>query len=293
MISVIICTYNRDKFINACLQHLNNQTLERSKYEILVINNNCSDNTETIVNDFMKENPSLDIKQLYENNQGLSFARNKGIEEAKYEIVCYIDDDGMAEPDYLKKILEFFSHNKEAIGIGGKVIPIYETEEPAWYNKYLRMMVTKIDFGDKQFKCYGKKYPAGCSMIYKKEWLIKSGGFNNLLKWRADDKYIYKAISKLNDNIYYYPSISVGHHIDKERITDKNFIRLSRLLGSEERLRILSNNRIHFIPKLTEFIFKYFASILIAAYYAIKGQWVKGKYVIKFRWHALNAYLNL
>jgi len=173
------------------------------------------------------------------------------------------------------------------------VIPIYETEEPKWYNDFLRMMVTRIDFGDKPFRCYGKKYPAGCSMIYKKDWLIKAGGFNNALKWRADDKYIFHALSKLTNEIYYNPEISVGHHIDKERTTDKNFDRLSILLGSEEKLRILSNKKWAYLPKLLEFIFKYFATYIIATYYMLKGQWIKGKYVIRFRWKALLGYLNI
>ena len=293
MISVVVCTYNRVKFINDCLSHLYNQTLDKDLYEVIVVNNNCTDDTESVVNNFIQSHPELDIRQEYEHNQGLSYARNRGIQESKYDIICYIDDDGMASTQYLKDILEFFQNNKSAIGIGGKVIPIYETEEPKWYNDFLRMMVTRIDFGEKTFKCYGKKYPAGCSMIYKKIWLEKAGGFNNALKWRADDKYIFHAVSKLNDEIYYYPKISVGHHIDAQRLTDDNFDKLSKLLGSEERLRILSNKKWAYILKLGEFIFKYFATYLIAVYYSLKGQWIKGKYVIRFRWLALLAYLNL
>ncbi|MBT8232980.1 MAG: glycosyltransferase family 2 protein [Saprospiraceae bacterium] len=292
-ISVIVCTYNRERFIKDCLDHLFNQTLDKQLFEVILVNNNCTDNTKQIVDQYALDNPSLNLRQVIETNQGLSFARNRGIKEAQSDLICYIDDDGMASKDYLEKIISYFNDNVSVIGIGGKVIPIYETEEPLWYNDFLRMMVTRIDFGDKVFKCYGKKYPAGCSMIYKKEWLEKAGGFNNALKWRADDKYIFNAISKYNDEIYYYPKISVGHHIDAQRLTDENFDKLSRLLGSEERLRILSNKKYAFLPKLGEFIFKYFATYLIAFYYLLKGQWIKGKYVIRFRWLALLGYLNL
>jgi len=293
MISVIVCTYNRVKFIPDCLTHLYNQTLSKKLFEVIVVNNNCTDGTDKVVNQFIQKHPDFNLRQVQETNQGLSYGRNRGISEAKFDLLCYLDDDGMASKNYLENIVNYFKENPQSIGIGGKVIPIYETEEPKWYNDYLRMMVTRIDFGDKIFKCYGKKYPAGCSMIYKKEWLVKAGGFNNALKWRADDKYIFHAVSKLNDEIYYFPQISVGHHIDKERITDKNFDRLSILLGSEERLRILSNKKWAFLPKLGEFIFKYFATYIIAIFYALKGQWIKGKYVIRFRWKALLGYLKL
>ena len=292
-ISVVICTYNRVKFIGDALAHLFEQTISKSDFEIIVVNNNCSDNTDEVVNTFIASHPSLDIRQVVESNQGLSFARNRGLQEAKYPLICYIDDDGNAVPDYLENIIKIFASDDKIVGIGGKVIPTYETEEPAWYNSFLRMMVTAIDFGDKPFKCYGKKYPAGCSMIYTKDILVKAGGFNNDLKWRADDKYIFHAVKKLSDDIYYRPELRVHHYIDAARTTDENFDRLSGLLGSEERLRILGKKKWAYPFKLVEFIFKYGASILIAMYYTIKGRSIKGKYVIRFRWLALLKFMGL
>ncbi len=290
MISTIICTYNRDKYIAQALQSLNNQSLNKEAYEVIIINNNCTDDTKAIVERFAADHPSLDIRQVFEYNQGLSFARNRGIQEAKYDIICYMDDDAVAERAYLEKILNYFEKNPKTVGIGGKVIPIYEEKTPEWYNPFLRMMVTAIDFGDQPFKCSGKRYPAGCSMVYRKKILQQAGGFNNALKWRADDKYIFYQVLKISSEIYYYPEISVGHHIDKHRTSDENFERLSRLLGSEERLRVSSLKKINYFIKLSEFIFKFFASLLIAIYYTLKGQWIKGKYVIKFRYFALLAF---
>ena len=291
-ISVIICTYNRVRFINDCLKHLLNQSLDKDLFEVLVINNNCSDNTQEVTDQFINQHPELNLRQIFESNQGLSFARNRGLAEAKTEIICYIDDDGYAAPNYLEEILNIFDHNSNIVGVGGKVIPRYETEEPRWYNPYLRMMVTSIDFGEKPFKCFGKKYPAGCSMIYRKDILEKAGGFNNELKWRADDKYIFHQVKKLSDEIYYMPQLSVRHQIDADRTTDKNFDRLSGLLGSEERLRILGKKPWAYPFKIIEFIFKLAASFLIAGYYTLKGQAIKGRYTIRFRWLALLKFLG-
>jgi len=281
------------KFIKESLTCLAQQTLNKEDYEVIVVNNNCNDNTENLVNDFIKENPSYNYKQVFEKNQGLSFARNRGIQESKYNLICYIDDDGYAESNYLETIQKIFHEHQQYVGIGGRVIPIYESQEPAWYNPFLRMMVTSINFGETPFRCYGKKYPAGCSMTYKKETLIKAGGFNNDLKWRADDKYIFHAARKISKEIYYRPELKVRHYIDKERITDKNFDRLSALLGSEERLRILGKKRWAYPFKLSEFIFKYFASIVIAFYFLLKNEFIKGKYTIRFRWLALKGFLGL
>ncbi len=292
-ISVIICTYNRAKFIDSSLSHLTKQTLDNDQYEIIVVNNNCTDNTRELVEQFIEDHPNYNISQIFESNQGLSFARNRGLKEAAHNLICYIDDDGNAESDYLEKIVRIFSQNPHLVGIGGRVIPIYEDKEPEWYNPFLRMMVTAIDFGDRPFKCRGKKYPAGCSMIYKKTILNQAGGFNNDLKWRADDKYIFHAVSKISDEIYYRPELTVRHHIDSARTTDENFDRLSGLLGSEERLRILGKKRWVYPFKLIEFIFKYIVSIAIAIFYAITGRLIKGQYVIRFRWLALLKFMNI
>ena len=291
-ISLIICSYNRVKFVPTCLQSCLDQTLDSSRYEVLFINNNCNDGTTELVDRFIQDHPDLKIRQVVETQQGLSYARNRGIEEANAPIITYMDDDGVADPDLLENILNHFKSNPDTAGVGGKVIPIYESEEPRWYNPYLRMMVTKIDFGDKIFKAKGKRYPAGCNMTYKKELLIESGGFNNALKWRTDDKYIFNEVAKLNDNIFYLPQLRVQHHIDDVRITDENFDRLSRLLGSEERLRVKSDPNESFLAKCIEYIFKYKASILIAIGFALKGQWIKGRYTIRFRWLALKGLLD-
>lgn len=290
-ISVIICTYNRAKFITSSLEHLVSQSLHASEFEIVVINNNSSDNTEALVNTFIDNNKDYDIKMIFEGQQGLSYARNRGLAEAQYEIVSYIDDDGMATPNYLEELQKAFVSESTLAGVGGKVIPIYETMEPDWYSPFLRMMVTAIDFGDKRFRCKGKKYPAGCSMTYRKSILQKTDGFNNDLKWRADDKYIYYEVLRFSKEVYYLPQLMVHHHIDAERLTDKNFDKLSGLLGSEEKLRILGKKKWAYPFKLVEFVFKYFVSIAIAAFYTLKGQYLKGKYVIRFRWLALKKFV--
>jgi len=65
------------------------------------------------------------------------------------------------------------------------------------------------------------------------------------------------------------------------------------LLGSEERLRILGKKAWAYPFKLIEFIFKYFASILIALFYTIKGKPIKGKYIMRFRWLALMKFMGI
>lgn len=291
-LSVVICTYNRGKFIDSCLTHLYNQSLPKNEYEVIIVNNNCTDYTESIVNDFIQSHKDLDCKQVKETNQGLSYARNRGIREAKYDVVTYIDDDGDASHDLLQLIKQYFEDNPTIVGVGGKVIPKYETEEPKWLSFHTRMMVTHIDYGDESFKCYGKKYPPGCNMSYRKGILLKTKGFNESLKWRVDDKHIYYEVAKISDEIYYNPSLIVGHNIDKYRVSDASFDILSKRLGEEEKLRTKDLGIMVYLAKVFDYFAIFCVSILYYLGFLMKGEGIKGKYLMRFRWLAFKGLIT-
>lgn len=292
-LSVVICTYNRDKWLKLALESTYNQTLAYSDYEVIIVNNNCTDKSPEIIDEFIREHQDLDIRHIKEFQQGLSFARNRGIAEANAELVLYMDDDGIADRDLFEKIVNYMNQNPDVVGLGGRVTPIYEGEEPKWLNPYLIMMVTAIDYGDDEIVCRGKQYPPGCNMTYRKNVLEKVGGFNNNLKWRVDDKYIFLKVSKVSENIRYLPSLNVGHNIDEERTTDENFDNLSLKLGHDERRRVMSQGFLSYWLKVMEYLMKWGGSIVIAVLYALKGNWLAGKYTIRFRWQSLLGLLNL
>jgi glycosyltransferase involved in cell wall biosynthesis len=291
-ISLIICKYNREKFLGKALQSLTSQTLPPEQFEILIVNNNATDGTEQISKDFIETNPKLNVRYFVESNQGLSYARNRGMREAHGSIITYIDDDAEAEDDFLAQILTFLEAHPEVAGVGGKIIPKYEGTPPEWMNKYLYGFVTKVDFGDHIFMYTGKNYPAGCNMTYRKKLLLEAGGFNKNLKWRADDKYIFFAVQEIDNKIYHLPQAVVQHNIDDYRTTDENFIRLSKKFGSEERIRVLDIGFVPFLKKIAEFIFKFKASFLLGLIFLLRGEWIKGKYTILYRYHALLGLLS-
>lgn len=290
-VSIIICTYNRDQFIKDALESLAHQSLDSSKFEILIVNNNSSDNTEKISLDFIHDHPKLDIRYIFEKQQGLSYARNRGIAEAKYEILTYIDDDAYAKNDFVELIYNFFQNNPNTAGIGGKVTPKYEIEEPKWMNKYLLGIVTGIDYGDKIRKFPPNRFPVGCNMTYRKSLLVKANGFNNNLKWRADDKYIYFQIRKFSDEIYYIPELEVEHTIDAIRTTDEKFIDITVKFGSAERIRVGDEGKVSSFLKFIEFIYKLVGSFILMIMFYLKGQPIKGKYTFWYRWIATKAFI--
>ena len=136
MLTVIICTYNRAKYIGNLLESIAANDLPKSEYEILLVDNNCTDNTREICNAFAAAHPDVQFRYTVEPEQGLSAARNKGIKEAKGEYLVYIDDDALVDTWYLRTIYEYMVAHPEISAVGGPIIPLYETKEPEWMTRY-------------------------------------------------------------------------------------------------------------------------------------------------------------
>jgi len=294
-ISLVICTYNRDRYLPAALQSVSNQSFDQNNFELIIVDNNSSDNTATICKEFISNHPHLNIKYCFEEQKGLSFARNRGMAEAGASIITYVDDDVILSPSFLREIALFFETNQDAVGAGGKVIPKYENDkEPKWMNQYLNGFVGKVDHGNKILQYSNSmKYPAGCNMTYRKEILLKAGGFNTQLTFRSDDKYIFYEIKKISDQIYYLPNAWLYHNIDAHRLTKTNFKKLFLKTGNEEKRRISSEKgTIGLIKKFIEFVIKFCASLGLFLIFSIRGQPIKGKYVVMSQWNTLIGFLQ-
>lgn len=295
-ISVVVCTYNRQKFIGKALECLAEQTLPPDQFEVLIIDNNSTDQTAVIARDFISRHPRLQARYFLEEQKGLSFARNRGLQEAAFPIITYIDDDAEAVPVFLETILHFMQAHPQAVGVGGRIIPKYsESEEPAWMNAYLNGFVGRLDYGDNPriFQQPAMKYPAGCNMTYTASVLKEVGGFNNQLTFRSDDKHIYYVVAKVSPEVYYVPAATVYHNIDKARLQFDSFRKLFLKTGNEEKIRVrLEEGRMGWWKKLVEFTVKMGVSLLLYLLYALKGQGIKGKYIFFSQWFTLKGFLQ-
>lgn len=292
-ISVVICTYNRDRFIRAALESLVRQGLDKEQYEVLVIDNRSTDQTAPIVEAVIKENPGTRIRYFFEEKKGLSHARNRGIREARAGVITYIDDDAEAEPGFLETLSRFFAGNPRAAGAGGKVLPKFpDSGEPAWMSKYLYGFVAGQDHGD-ELRLYDQrmKYPAGCNMSYRKEVLEKAGGFNTLLQFRSDDKDINFRVKQYSTEIWYLPKAVVYHNIDEERLAWDNFRKLYLKTGNEEKIRVRAERGLTgLIGKGLEYLIKFFASLVIGIRFILAGTPAKARYLISSQWFTLKGF---
>jgi len=280
-ISIIICSYNRDFYILDALESLKKQNESKENFEIIVVNNNSTDKTEEKCKKFERENPDLNFVYKVERKQGLSFARNTGIEISNTPLVAFIDDDAIAEEDYVTNLIKNFAEYPKYEAIGGKVIPIYpENKEPEWMSNYIQRLVSKVDDGEIKGE-FKNKYPVGCNMAFRKEVFNEIGGFNTDLTLRSDDKYIFYKFKKAKKKTLYVPELIVHHNIEDFRLTPKFINKLSRLNGHSEAMRLRSEPFFKSIVKFFENTFKFGVTIPLSLPFIFRGQYSKAYYLIK------------
>lgn len=113
-VSVIVPVYNVEKFIDKCLDSLVNQTLK--EIEIIVVNDGSPDNSQKIIDDYVKKYPSK-VKSLIKENGGQGSARNMGLDIANGEYISFIDSDDWIDLDTLEKMYNLAKKEKSDIVI--------------------------------------------------------------------------------------------------------------------------------------------------------------------------------
>lgn len=289
LISIVICTYNRDKFLPLALESLTRQSLQTKEWELILIDNNCTDSTASICKTFIEKNPEINCSYYLEKAQGLSHARNRGIVLAKGTYISFIDDDAVACPEYLNEIKQFTESFPDATLIGGRIFPRFEGEEPRWISPILMPIFSTLNLGEQSKKLTGKRYPVGANMIFKREVFETIGMFNPELgrvgknMMGGEEKDIYYRIIKAGGSIYYAPKPFVHHIIPIERAT-KTFIEKQAIgVGMSERERV-HHNLIHYTKSIVLEMIKWGVSLALAFFYLITIRPAKSLLLVQFRW---------
>jgi GT2 family glycosyltransferase len=130
-VSVVLCTYNRAAVLGEALNALARQTAAPASYEVIVVDNNSTDETAVVAARCAREAPN--IRYVREPRQGLPIARNTGVGHARAGIVAFTDDDVEVAPDWVEEITRGFDSFPTVGCLGGRVLPVWEgIERPAW-----------------------------------------------------------------------------------------------------------------------------------------------------------------
>lgn len=235
ILSVIIPTHNHCSLLQAALNSLEMQTLPRSDFEILVIDNGSTDNTKEIVE--LAQHRLGNVRYFYEPTPGLHVGRHLGLKMAKSDILVYADDDIEAFPTWLEAIAESFQ-DSEVVLVGGKNLPKWESDPPDWILKMwepdkngnrILGYLSILDLGNKE-KEISPFYVFGCNFSIRKRVLLEASGFHpdgmpkELIIYRGDgETHVSRYIQAKGYKAFYNPKASIYHVIPRERLTIEYF----------------------------------------------------------------------
>jgi glycosyltransferase involved in cell wall biosynthesis len=129
-VSVVVPTYNRRQLLAQTLNSLRQQKAGAIRYEVIVVDNDSSDDTPTVVAQFREGWP--DLKYAHEPRRGVSHARNTGIGAAQADIIAFTDDDVEPQPTWVASIKQAFDAHPEVDCIGGRINARWTTAPPSW-----------------------------------------------------------------------------------------------------------------------------------------------------------------
>jgi glycosyltransferase involved in cell wall biosynthesis len=246
-ISVVICCYNSEKRIEKTLEHLALQKANDVPWEIILVDNNCKDNTVATANAYWKELGLTypDLKVVQELNPGLIHARNRGISEARFKYILFCDDDNWLDCEYLDIAYKLVSGDSAIASLGGSGEPIYEQfQVTSWFPPFAGLLATGpqgkggLDIDGESKGCL---YGAGIVLNRTILDYLHDLGFASTLSGRkesslssGEDTELSFALGLLNAKQFYSSKLRFKHLIPQFRTEWSYLRRLSFSIGRSD-----------------------------------------------------------
>ncbi|MCG7407938.1 glycosyltransferase [Paenibacillus sp. ACRRX] len=213
--SIVICTYNRDEYLERTLKSLNHLLYEN--FEVVVVNGPSTDRTKEILERYVGK-----IKIVNNSEANLSISRNLGIQASNGDIVAFIDDDAIPEPNWLHQIKELYDQNKIIGGGGGRVygpggdhfqfhngiIDIWgeadvKREQPG---QYIQAINHKFNI------------MMGVNSTFLRKALLENGGFDEYYEYYHDESDVCVRLTRAGYPIFHHQEAYMHHEFAKSHI---------------------------------------------------------------------------
>jgi len=231
--AVVIPTYNRASSLRRALRSVVDLNLSPELYEVVVVDNNSTDDTPQAVQDFLHSGVS--VRYVKETHLSFTVARHAGANAAKGRILSYIDDDVVVDKGWLSAVIDVFEGN-DAVGIvGGPILPIFEAEPPNWIKQYYPMSGW-LSLMDRGSEIHETNWAFGPNFSVRKDILQMVGGFPadtigveaegrpgvvEKIYVGSGDVGLCAKVKKAGCKVMYVPGALVHHVIPPVRLTKK------------------------------------------------------------------------
>lgn len=271
-ITIAVCTWNWADSLDKTLEaFLALQIPKGVEVQFLVVNNNCTDHTDQVIERFSKRLP---LTRLFEPKQGLSNARNCAVSAAQGEVIIFTDHDALVQPDWLNNYIVAFQRWPEAAYFGGTITPLYETHPPAWVQANIRLLEGAVlirNLGSEERRLEPHEQVFGANIAFRRavfeteKFDANFGPAGKDLILGDETSFVARLIAKGLFGVW-VPSAKVQHFVPKKR-TSLKFVHRYFVAMGRTQIRvggIPSGKKIWGVPRT---LFRQWAEALMRAYF--------------------------
>ena len=218
--------------MRSALESVLGQQADGVRFEVIVVDNNSTDETKQVVDSFVRRGHS-NLRYVFEGRQGLSYARNAAIAVAGSPLVAFTDDDIRVAPDWVSTIKRVFDEHPEAAWVGGKVLPCWPSAPPRWLTGDDWGPLALADHGDLPFYTSDRRQTClvGANLAVRRDVLAQCGGFAPRLQRVKDsigsmeDHELQMRLWRANRKGLYVPELVVFSDVAADRLLKKYYRR--------------------------------------------------------------------
>lgn len=239
-LTILITTFNASSMIEETLSRL--MTMEKVSgldWEVLIVDNNSTDDTVEKARKFWDN--QVELRIINEPQQGAGYSAFRGLKEAKYSWIGFVDQDNWLHSDWMIKAIKYIEEAENAAIVCGRGYPVFESEKPAWFDRYQANFAV-----GQQIKTNGKAenlnsffYNAGSIMRKAAFEDVLKTGFQPLMKSRAtnqllagDDTEMQIMFRLLGWEIHYQDELCFDHFMPRQRLSREYFRNMRMGMGT-------------------------------------------------------------
>src|SRR5712691_9859692 len=239
-VSVIVCCHNSASRLPATLTHLAGQRYEgRFAWEVILVDNASSDGTARFARELWPHDAPASLRVVHEARLGLAYARRRGVSEANYEFLSFVDDDNWVCPNWVQLVWDLMMQHPEVGACGGFCVAKCELPPPAWFKSFSEMYAV----GPREPKpgdVTRTRALWGAGLTLRKSALseLEQNGFRPWLVGRkattlagGDDAEMCYALRLAGWRLWYEPRLRLRHFLPAKRLEWCYVRRLARGSG--------------------------------------------------------------
>ena len=230
-VSIVIATYRRPAMLRDAVLSLRGMTVpEGVSQEVVVIDNDPDGSARSAAEELAPAcRDAFAVRYVHETRTGLSYARNRGVEEARGDVIAFLDDDVYVSPGWLASALECFGRTGAA-AVGGRTLAHWEGEPEAAVRASQRRTVDN-DNGERDVELCGRALPGGGNAAFRREAFAGGLRFSTDLGrvgpvlLSGEDSELFRRLRMAGGRIWHCAGMVIAHRTSGERLTSAYLVR--------------------------------------------------------------------